>query len=258
MRVVSSAAVAATSAASSGHVSSHGSDVQWCRNVTLIAASGRAPWSKTGLATEAKPAVTWPSSIDQPRRRSAVSVRRSSARVAGPRPVRRTNVEADGNSARTCGAGRCRRIARPDAVSWAWQADADLRHQRLRAGRALLDQVQRLVAVQDAEVRGVPGAVDELAQQRPGEPFQGVVAQVRRAQLERRDAQAVPAFRGQVHDKTGGLQLVEQVVGRRAGRPASRAIADAVTGPGRVASSRSTASPRRSAGTSLLSPMPRA
>ena len=97
-------------------------------------------------------------------------------------------------------------------------------------------------------------ASHEPLEQRPPQPLQRVVPQIRRAQLERRDAKAVTALLRQVRDEAGGDQLGEQwyVVDR--GSPSSRAAVAADTGPARPASSRSKASPRRSAGTSLLAP----
>jgi hypothetical protein len=70
--------------------------------------------------------------------------------------------------------------------------------------------------VQYAEVCRVADPVDELAQQRAGEAFQRIVSQVGRAELERGDAESVAAFRGQVCHETGGLELREQVIRRRA------------------------------------------
>lgn len=98
------------------------------------------------------------------------------------------------------------------------QSHTDIGDQGFRAGRAFLDQVQRFVAVQDAEVRGVADAVDQFAQQRPGQPLQWVVAQVGRAEFEGGDAEAVAAFGGQMGDETGRGQFVEQVICRRPGQ----------------------------------------
>ena len=85
--------------------------------------------------------------------------------------------------------------------------------------RLLREQVERLRAVQDAEVGGLPGAVDQPAQQRPGQPLERVVPQVGRAQLERADPEPVPALLGQVRHEAGLGQLGEQVVRRRPGQP---------------------------------------
>jgi hypothetical protein len=72
--------------------------------------------------------------------------------------------------------------------------------------------------VQHAQVRGVADPVDEPVQQRPRQPFQRIVAQVRGAEFERGDAEAVAPVLRQMRDETGIREFGEQVVDGRAGQ----------------------------------------
>ncbi len=98
------------------------------------------------------------------------------------------------------------------------QPHADVGHQRRAARRPLLDDVEHLAAVQHGQVRGVPDRVDQPRQHRPGQPRQWLLPGVGTADLERAHAESVAAFLRQVDDETGGDQLGQQVVGRRAGQ----------------------------------------
>ena len=94
------------------------------------------------------------------------------------------------------------------------QADADVGHDRLRLPGLLAHQVQGLRAVQDAQVRDLLHPVGEPSQQRAGEAFQRVVPQIRGAEFERGDAQAVALLLGEVGREASLGELRQQVVGR--------------------------------------------
>ncbi len=115
--------------------------------------------------------------------------------------------------------GRQRRQDRPPAGGQVRrQADPDVADQRGPAGGALLDDVEHVAAVQDREVGGLPHGVDELGQRAARHPLQRLLAGVAAAHLERRDAEPVAVFLGQVHHEALLDHDAEEVVGGRPGQ----------------------------------------
>ena len=109
-------------------------------------------------------------------------------------------------------------MARPLAVRWAGSRTPTSVTSGGRPGRALLDDVEHVAAVQHGEVGVVRGRVDQAGQDRPGDPLQRLLPGVRRAELERGDAQPVAALLGQVGDEALAAQHRQQVVDARAGQ----------------------------------------
>jgi hypothetical protein len=99
------------------------------------------------------------------------------------------------------------------------KADSHVGDQRWTAGGALLDEVDDLASVHHGEVRGVPGAVDEPGERHPGDSLQRRLAGVAGGELVGRDAQAVAALVGEVHDEAALGQGGQQLVRRRTGEP---------------------------------------
>jgi hypothetical protein len=99
------------------------------------------------------------------------------------------------------------------------ESHADVGDQAGTAGGALLDHVEDVAAVEDREVGVVGGGGDEPREDGLRDPAQRVLAQVGRAELVGRDAEAVAALLGQVDDEALVSEDIEQVVRRRAGEP---------------------------------------
>jgi hypothetical protein len=80
------------------------------------------------------------------------------------------------------------------------------------SGRALLDEVHDLPPVQDGQVRGVPGPVDEPAERYTRDALQRGLADVAGAELVGGHAEAEAPFVGQVDDEPALRQRREQLV----------------------------------------------
>ncbi len=94
---------------------------------------------------------------------------------------------------------------------------ADVAHQGRAARRALLDEVEHVVAVQHREVGVVAELVDEPGEDRPGQALQRRLPRVGGTQLEGGDAEPIAPLLRVVGDVAVLLRDRQQVVGRRAG-----------------------------------------
>ena len=112
---------------------------------------------------------------------------------------------------RAAAGGQVRGQAHPDIGD---QGDRDAGH-----GRLFLEQVQRLGAMQHAQMCRLPDLRHQAAQHRPGQHLQRIVAQICRPDLEGRHPEAVGALVREMHDEPARHQHVQQVVGRRARHP---------------------------------------
>ena len=92
------------------------------------------------------------------------------------------------------------------------QTDTDVGDQVGAAGRALLEDVEDVAAVQDRQMRVVAGRADEAVQGEPGESSQALLSLEGGAQFVGGDAQAVSALIGQVGDIAARSQHREQVI----------------------------------------------
>ena len=81
------------------------------------------------------------------------------------------------------------------------QAHADVGHEAGPPGRALLDHVEHVAAVEHGQVGVVRGRGDEPGEHGLGDPAQRVLAQVGGADLVGADAEPVAALLGQVDDE---------------------------------------------------------
>ena len=186
------------------------------RKVTLMAATGWPAWSTAALATEETPGVMKESSTAKPWRFSSARRRRSWVSVCGPWSVRRTKLS--GRREQRADLGR-RELGEQGAAGGGQgggQAYADVGDQRDRPGRLFLQQIDELTTVQYAEMRGLADLRDQLDEQRPGQSLERIVAQVRRADLERGHPEPVPLLLRQVHDEALVDHCPQQVVRRRA------------------------------------------
>ena len=82
--------------------------------------------------------------------------------------------------------------------------------------RLLLEQVDTLGAVKDSEMRCLADGRDQPLEDWPGDVLEGLVAQIRRTDLECREPERVRTLIGKMHDEAALDQHLEQVIGRRA------------------------------------------
>ena len=191
----------------------------------------------------------------RPPRPSRAAARREQARRSASEPGPCAGAVDEAPPSR--GTGRAparpaggRASTRPHGRQLGRQPDAHVGHEGHGVARLLLEQVERLGPVQHAEVGRRPTRSTQPREQRPGQPLQRVVAQVRRAELEDADAQPVAPLLGQVGDEAVAPRA-RPAAGRRstaAGRAPAPTDA-AGSGAGWRARTRRTATARVTAGT---------
>ena len=187
--------------------------------MTATAAIGWPVWSSTAQAIDFKPGVTNPSSSAWPLARAAASSLRSWVSEAGTGVVAAAEHAAAGEERVDLLRRERGEHRQPGRGQVRGEADADVGHEAGPAGRALLDHVQHLAALQHREVGVVGGRGDEPGEHGLRDPAQRVLAQVGAAELVRADPEPVAALLGQVDDEALVDEHAQQVVRRAAREP---------------------------------------